>query len=776
MAIVTALKQRTKPKARKKARTLRAGEGLNPDNLRYVDPQGMPAEEGGGGLWSQEFKAFLQASTLKGLFFSEDWVFITTDAVAMPISRCPLKVYALAQAEGGKERRDVLAQHAVSRLLATPNKFQSDRELRYSLAVDTVLGGNGFLYHAKELGELHSMPFERVAYRFDGQGLPSHLMFMRQAMDDVFMAEQNGVFVPLDQVIHARRPNPSSAIWGLSPFIPGRKSILFNRYSTDYLLAYYLKGATPQMILEVEQAASQETLVRMIRSFESAYTGRRNQRRTMVLPKGVKATMADTKIADQDFIELTKNNRETVLNLLRVPKHALGLQESGSLGSREHELALRWFWNETIIPTMDLIEGAMTRHFRNAGMLRDNEVIGFDKSNVDVIQEDLLAKAEVSEKLAGIWTPNERREKLFGMPAIPDGDVIPALKPAGSTMPFGLALGSAPEVKTPEGAINPPFKDTVEPLPPVNTETQDELPQNETPDVPGPASKILEKYKSQLKASDDAMVSTEKGVMPKVERQAVDLLISQTEACVKALRSTSKSLTKAVDEEEFKRKMDEALGKLEDDYVNGYRGTLEATVGEGYDAQVSMMFDKKSREALAAYKERDVKGQRQILSERGLFAFKSATATTSDRVAKEVENGLAEGLTVDKIADKIVEYMKGQTRYRANMIARTETLTAFSIGGMATLERAREAIPGLKKMWVTGNDDRVRKEHIELMGEVREADGIFAKGARFPRDPAAQDPGFSINCRCAVLMLPPEDVADYAADIAALPKDPVDVE
>ena len=34
------------------------------------------------GEWDTEVKAFIESHTLKGLFFSEDWVFITLDLIA----------------------------------------------------------------------------------------------------------------------------------------------------------------------------------------------------------------------------------------------------------------------------------------------------------------------------------------------------------------------------------------------------------------------------------------------------------------------------------------------------------------------------------------------------------------------------------------------------------------------------------------------------------------------------------------------------------------------
>lgn len=752
----------TKPVLKQKRKTpkLQFGEQLNPDNLRYIDNQGMVNEEGGNGYWSSEVKAFMSALTLKGLFHTEDWVFICCDSIAAPLSSCPLSVFQVERSDDGKNKKTKVEQHPVTKMFEKPNEFQSPQELNYSLAVDVVLGGNGFLFHSPAQ-KIYNMPFERVQYNPGPNGVPRSLFYYPQYEEDILF-EETKKEIALDQVIHAKRPNPSSAIWGLSPFTPGRKSVLFNRYSSDYLLSFYLKGATPQMILEVENATNQKNLVRMLRSFEAAYTGRRNQRRTLILPKGVKATQSDTKIVDQQLIELVKQNRETILNILRVPKHALGLQEAGSLGSREHELALRWFWKQTIIPTMGFIEGSLTKHFRERRQITEQQVVGFDTSEVQYVSEDLLQLAELSEKLAGTWTVNERRDRIFSLPALADGDIIATL-PKAPALPSFMSQPAQEKQK----------QTTLEIAEPKDPEQHKEKKGSQF------LSRILSKYESQIRAGDESLKKQATEQVPKLNARTVKLFADQTEIMVKEFQKQAKSdglrADGKISAKQFKENMNEALVELEEGYLDDYNKLLFSTMDAGYGAQVGMVFDPKAQEALAAYQAKDVEGQRNVLKARGIDIFKSVTGTSTDRVTALVEKGLKDGSTVSQVSDSIVKYMKEQARWRADTIARTETLTAFSIGGMATLERANSAIPGLKKMWVTANDEDVRLSHQGLMGQVVKADGKFSNGLRFPRDPLSRNASEIINCRCVSLMLPPEDVADYEQEIADLPKKAVTI-
>jgi uncharacterized protein with gpF-like domain len=111
------------------------------------------------------------------------------------------------------------------------------------------------------------------------------------------------------------------------------------------------------------------------------------------------------------------------------------------------------------------------------------------------------------------------------------------------------------------------------------------------------------------------------------------------------------------------------------------------------------------------------------------------------------------------------EAMKG----RAETIARTEVLTAASIGHAAAMRDAATVVPNMKKIWINAGDARVRgnpdgkyadsdADHWAMQGQVRSWDKPFVdpkSGAKldFPRDTKG-GPGDVINCRCTFLMVP----------------------
>ncbi len=380
------------------------------------------------GIWDAEMRAFIDSMSLKTMFFTEDWVFITIDLIASKLSHQPLRVMKKAIVDG-KTKTEPDEGHPVQKLLEKPNLYQDQTAFTYTSIVDLCMLGNTIIWHSEATNQLIGIPAELVRLDFDRNGFLSRYVVQQWWGSETNVPWKAGLTFDSAQIIHVKRPNPSSLLWGLSPLIPGRKSILFNRYSTEFLVNFYLKGATPQMSLEMDKEANEKNALRLLRSFEQAYTGRKNQRRTLVLPKGVKANPLTQTLADQDLKEYIDRNREVIINLLKVPKHELSLAESGSLGSEEHKQALKNFWESMLKPTGALFAGALTKKFEVD--LGPDHFIEFDLSDVEVLRDDETKKAELAKAMLATHTINEVRAKLYELPPLKGGDATPATPGAG---------------------------------------------------------------------------------------------------------------------------------------------------------------------------------------------------------------------------------------------------------------------------------------------------------------------------------------------------------
>jgi len=711
------------------------------------------------GLWDTEFRAFADAQTLKQLYYTELWVYLTVDLVAMKLSSQPMKVMTGEVVEGQFVKKP-MESHPLQSLIENPNPFQGYSSWMYCLTVDLCTLGNSIMWYAPQSNYLMQLPGETVLLDINKEGTLAGYKVVEAAADGTPLVNKQ-TFFNVEDIVHMRRPNPSSILWGLSPFIPGRKSILFNRYSADYLNSFYQKGAMPGFALEMGGEANERVAMRLLRSFENAYTGRKNMRRTLVLPKGVSLKEVSHSLANQDLATYINMNREDIINILKVPKHELSLQSSGSLGSEETKASLKNFWYSTLIPMARIIEGELTRFFRRRGLLaNDNTFLEFDFSNVEALQEDLETKALYAESLLKTHTLNEVRKIVYNLPDIEGGDVVqgytnqPAAQPGGG-FPSFLFSKPSEQIET----MAAPLEDD-----------QDEK------DVVVSSSKASKDKLSQfLKGKDNWWDKREAAIRESAQKGAeelekrilkmfADMAVTITKVVKSHLKEKSwnqiatknnEERAKLVGKAELRRRLRRALDQYEEQYIDDTREVLNTRVDVGYNAAFELPFNIMSQDEIEGLRARNEAVRLERLENRSARIFAYLNETTLAGVYATIEQGIDQGKTVQEIASDLRNKFSNiaEIGSRAMTIARTETLTAVSIGQAAAMKDAAKEIPDLMKMWVSANDERVRASHEMLDGDIVKHDKPFANGLDFPRDPSGP-PEEVINCRCSFIVVP----------------------
>lgn len=130
--------------------------------------------------------------------------------------------------------------------------------------------------------------------------------------------------------------------------------------------------------------------------------------------------------------------------------------------------------------------------------------------------------------------------------------------------------------------------------------------------------------------------------------------------------------------------------------------------------------------------------------------------TTIKAIRDVILGAKQRGESVDQIADAILRQGSVDSKYRAMMIARTESHSAYNAGRQA----AAEASPlQMRKEWVSANDGRTRDfngskfSHRQADGEIVMLNEKFVEtgeSLRFPGDPSGSA-GNIIHCRCATV-------------------------
>lgn len=701
--------------------------------------------------------AVVNPRVLKSIYQSEDWVYILVDRIASKLAQIPWQVNR-ETTKNGELVLEPAINHPVQGMIDNPNPLQNSYGFKYSCIVDHTVTGNCVIFHAPFSNWLVQVPVEMLTLDID----PNDNLrgYMISGVDPTAFPAGGKLFLNARDVIHVKRPNASSAYWGLSPIIPGANAILFNKYSNEFLVNFYKKGAQPGMVLEMTEEASADNAKKLLHSIETSYSGRTNQRRAMLLPKGVKVADAQHTLADQQLIEYIRNNRETLINMLGVPKHELSIAESGSLGSQEYKTALKNFWEGPLMSIGSMFESALTQRLKP--QLGKGYLIKLNYSNVPVLQEDLSEKANVAQTMLATMTYNEVRQRIWKLPPIPGGDVLRDMRE-----PAFPSFGGQPQASLPPK----PASAIQEPTP--------ALPETAAPETKSTEQMLREQrmdgFTAWLKSEDSQWIRDARSriedetakASDKLQKRWMKLLEDQIVESVKVMKRHLGEKASIPNKRQLRREIDAAMDTVEDEWKSGYQTDLAAQIELGYDSVLEVPFNQKYRDGIEAIRARNRAGRRETLAARAIDSFDQISKTTSEKIMSRIEAGMENNESITEIAKAIAE-IGANAAGRAYTIARTEAMIANSIGQAAAMKDAAEVIPNLVKVWINMEDALVRgnpngkypdskADHWDLGMEIVPYSKNFSNGLAYPRD--TKGPAHEvINCRCSMLTVSEDDL------------------
>lgn len=132
--------------------------------------------------------------------------------------------------------------------------------------------------------------------------------------------------------------------------------------------------------------------------------------------------------------------------------------------------------------------------------------------------------------------------------------------------------------------------------------------------------------------------------------------------------------------------------------------------------------------------------------------------TTWKMIRAQTVHALETGMTTEALKGRI-EQVASFSEYRADTIARTETVAAYNAGDREAAAALGEYGP-VEKVWLATLDERAREAHADLndtcipVDEPFNVNGYSADGPHDPSLPA----GEVVNCRCVIEYLYPGDL------------------
>lgn len=611
-------------------------------------------------------------------------------------------------------------------LLEKPNEREDWYSLSEGLYSDLELTGNS--YWVKEETNVYGQP--KYLYRLDPKLVK--IIPDRQRLIGGYSFEVNGkkiVYQP-EEMIHIKYYNPLDPRIGLGKI--EACEVLYNTEfaSADYNFRFFKQGARLAGVLETDKILAEPEIKRLRAELDKLYGGRKNAHRLGILQGGLKYNATGLSQKDMDFVVQRRFSRDEICAMFFVPPPKLGIMDNANYKAEEAD---RTFWSECMKPKLLRIQSRLTEDLVKAynpkWRIEFEEVVKKDEDKESQILDRYLNR--------GVLTINEAREKL-GYEAVPWGDT--------AYLPLGIAPIDAGSEEIPEkrvrllsgkGIVVEIDTDRIQPavIPQEIAEAMGIAEAPVDPNQPhkeaGTKPKAISDRKREVvrKVADarDQIVKTFEPAMAKYFRAEEKVIIGRV------LKSFPGDLN--VEKLADWKREDDIITKVARPYIS-----TAVKLGAGIASQ-ALSKDPADKKALS-------EAHREEIIDKLARKVTNVNATTKDKIRKAIEDGITGDFSINEIAygntDQTYKGIAGvfaeAIGYRAELIARTETIGAYSEASYETYKDL-----GVEsKEWITAGDDRVSDACLINEGEgAIGVDEVFADGSMYP--PAHP------NCRCSIL-------------------------
>jgi HK97 family phage portal protein len=391
-------------------------------------------------------------------------------AYSQTIAMCPGDHWRLNDKKG----RDRITNSAVSRILRSPNSYQSPSDFMLNLTRSLYADGNAYALALRndrfEIKELHLMDpnqsYPQVAVTGD--------VFYNLAGNDIIDRQvKESLVVPARDVLHVRlnatrRRHPYPLV-GDTPIAAALNDIAQSNAMTQQQIKFYMNQARPSAVLTTDLILDKDQ-VQFIRDRWDEQSRGLNAGGTPILTAGLKPYILSTPSKDAELAEMMKLTDQKIALAFRVPLAILGI---GGTAFSSTELLMQSWIASGLGFAINHIEDAFGLLFQLDG--QPDEYVEFDTAALLRSAFGVRIAGLAQAVQGGIFSPNEARA-IESLPEVEFGDeprvqqqVVPlsaaAAIPAAPGMPGAAGAPPAGGPPSPFGA-KPPGEKLEEKEPP----------------------------------------------------------------------------------------------------------------------------------------------------------------------------------------------------------------------------------------------------------------------------------------------------------------------
>lgn len=254
-------------------------------------------------------------------------VYACVRVISETIGSLPLHIYR-RNPQGGKT---VFRDHPLYRLLhSQPNSWQTSFEFREMMQAHFELRGNAYAFKSMDqrgnVIELLPLHPDRVEVK--------QLRDMSLEYSVAIGEGSERIVLRQDQVLHLRGLS-SNGYTGRSTLQDAREIIGVAIATQEFAGRFYKNDATPSVVLSHPGKLNKEVADRIRESWNTAFAGSGNARKTAVLEEGMSIERLTLSAEDAQFLETRKFQRSEIAGLFRVPAHLIGDLERATFSNIE---------------------------------------------------------------------------------------------------------------------------------------------------------------------------------------------------------------------------------------------------------------------------------------------------------------------------------------------------------------------------------------------------------------------------------------------------------
>jgi len=342
---------------------------------------------------------------------------------------------------------------AFSPVLRKPNRYQTTNKFVEQWNVSKLVHGNTYALKQRDARRIVTALYILNPLRVKPLVAPDGGVYYELNPDDLSELKQ-AIIVPASEIIHDTMIALYHPLCGVSPLyacgLPALQGLKIERNSA----AFFGNGSQPGGVLTAPGAISDDAATKAKTDWEAAFQGD-HFGRVAVLGDGLKYEPLALSAVDAQLIEQLRWSAEAVCSCYHVPPYMIGIGPAPAYGTVEP--LVQQYYSQCLQVLMNGMEKALDDGLGIATPTADGIQYGTEFDIDDLIWMDTRTRADAATKSSGTLSPNEARQKFFGMGPVDGGESpmvqqqyysLQALAERDAEQPF-----SKPAAATPPPAV-----------------------------------------------------------------------------------------------------------------------------------------------------------------------------------------------------------------------------------------------------------------------------------------------------------------------------------